>query len=145
MTLGQMLNIYNQQIGALTQKFAPSAVPQSGSITVTGLDVAKQAIELFPPNYTLGRSWQSSLGVQRDLGHDLVLTADWARRQGSHFNLTNDLDINHTNWFVNGVAQDFQTGGLEDFLIDVEVDEVEGGVEQCAASGELLVTGMAAS
>ena len=59
---------------------------------------------LFPPNYTLGRSWQSSLGVQRDLGHDLVLTADWARRQGSHFNLTNDLDINYTNWFVNGVT-----------------------------------------
>ena len=104
MTLGQMLNIYNQQIGALTQKFAPSSVPTSGAITATGLDVAKQAIELFPPNYTLGRSWQSSLGVQRDLGHDLVLTADWARRQGSHFNLTNDLDINHTNWFVNGVT-----------------------------------------
>jgi hypothetical protein len=104
MTLGQMLNIYNQQIGALTQKFALSSVPTSGAITVTGLDVAKQAIELFPPNYTLGRSWQSSLGVQRDLGHDLVLTADWARRQGSHFNLTNDLDINHTNWFVNGVT-----------------------------------------
>jgi len=105
MTLGQMLNIYNQQIGALTQKFVPASVPTSGPIGVTGLDVAKQAIELFPPNYTLGRSWQSSLGIQRDLGHDLVLTADWARRQGSHFNLTNDLDINHTNWFVNGVPQ----------------------------------------
>jgi hypothetical protein len=78
-----MLNIYNQQIGALTQKFALSSVPTSGAITVTGLDVAKQAIELFPPNYTLGRSWQSSPGVQRDLGHELVLTADWARRQGS--------------------------------------------------------------
>lgn len=65
---------------------------------------AKQAIELSPPNYTLWRSWQSSLGVQRELGHDLVLTADWARRQGPHFNLTNDLDINRTNWFVNGVT-----------------------------------------
>lgn len=104
MTLRQMLNIYNQQIGALTQKFALSSVPTSGAVTVTGLDVGKQAIELFPPNCTLGRSWQSSLGVQRDLGHDLVLTADWARRQGSHFNLTNDLDINHTKWFVNGVT-----------------------------------------
>ena len=104
MTLGQMLNIYNQQIGALTQKFVPSSVPTSGPIGVTGLDVAKSAIELFPPNYALGRSYQSSLGVQRDLGHDLVLTADWARRQGDHFNLTSDLDINHTNWFVNGVT-----------------------------------------
>jgi hypothetical protein len=101
MTLGQMLNIYNQQIGALTQNFAQS-VQKSGPIGVTGLDVAKQAIELFPPNYTLGRSYQTSLGVQRDLGHDMVLTADWARRQGAHFNLTNDLDINHTNWFTNG-------------------------------------------
>jgi hypothetical protein len=101
LTLGQMLNIYNQQIGALTQNFAQS-VQKSGPIGVTGLDVAKQAIELFPPNYTLGRSYQTSLGVQRDLGHDMVLTADWARRQGAHFNLTNDLDINHTNWFTNG-------------------------------------------
>src|SRR5579883_681792 len=104
LTLGQMLNIYNQQIGALTQKFAPSSVPTSGPIGVTGLDVAKQAIELFPPNYTLGRSYQTSLGIQRDLGHDMVLSADWARRQGAHFNLTTDLDINHTNWFVNGVT-----------------------------------------
>jgi hypothetical protein len=104
LTLGQMLNIYNQQIGALTQKFGQST-QKNGPIAVTGLDVSKQAIELFPPNYTLGRSYQSSLGVQRDLGHDLVLTADWARRQGAHFNLTNDLDINHTNWFVNGVTQ----------------------------------------
>jgi hypothetical protein len=104
LTLGQMLNIYNQQIGALTQKFGQS-VQKSGPIAVTGLDVAKQAIELFPPNYTLGRSYQTSLGVQRDLGHDMVLTADWARRQGAHFNLTNDLDINHTNWFVNGATQ----------------------------------------
>jgi hypothetical protein len=104
LTLGQMLNIYNQQIGALTQKFGQST-QKNGPIAVTGLDVAKQAIELFPPNYTLGRSYQSSLGVQRDLSHDMVLTADWARRQGAHFNLTNDLDINHTNWFVNGVTQ----------------------------------------
>jgi Carboxypeptidase regulatory-like domain len=104
MTLGQMLNIYNQQIGALTQKFGESR-QKNGAIGVTGLDVAKQAIELFPPNYTLGRSYQTSLGVQRDLGHNMVLTADWARRQGAHFNLTSDLDINHTNWFVNGVAQ----------------------------------------
>ncbi|HYL38107.1 MAG TPA: carboxypeptidase-like regulatory domain-containing protein [Bryobacteraceae bacterium] len=103
MTLGQMLNIYNQQIGALSQKFGQST-QKSGPIGVTGLDVAKQAIELFPPNYVLGRSYQTSLGVQRDLGHDMVLTADWARRQGAHFNLTNDLDINHTNWFVNGVT-----------------------------------------
>ena len=51
MTLGQMLNIYNQQIGTLTQKFALSSVPTSGAITVTRLNVAKQAIESFPPNY----------------------------------------------------------------------------------------------
>jgi hypothetical protein len=86
-TLGQMINIYNTQIGALNAKFAPSSVPTSGAYSVSGLDVAKTAIELFPPNYTLGRSYQSSIGVQRDLGHDMVITADWARRQGDHFNL----------------------------------------------------------
>ena len=76
-----MLNIYNQQIGVLTQRFSQS-VQKSGPIGVTGLDVAKQAIELFPPNYTVGRSYQSTLGMQRELGHEMVLTADWARPQG---------------------------------------------------------------
>ena len=102
LTLGQMTQLYNNQIAALTAKFAPPSVPTSGPYSVSGLDVAKTAIELFPPNYTLGRSYQSSIGVQRDLGHDMVITADWARRQGDHFNLSSDLDINHTNVYANG-------------------------------------------
>jgi hypothetical protein len=105
LTFAQMISLYNAQIGALTQRFAPSSVPTSGPYPVSGLDVAKTAIELFPPDYTLGRSYQSSIGVQRDLGHDMVITADWARRQGDHFNLSSDLDINHSNVYVGGVHQ----------------------------------------
>jgi hypothetical protein len=104
MTIGQELGIYNQQIGGLEAKFAGTG-QTGGPISVTGLDVAKTAVELFPPNYALGRSYQSSLGVQRDLGHDMVLTADWARRQGAHFNLEADLDVDHFNAYSNGVQQ----------------------------------------
>jgi hypothetical protein len=80
MTLGQFLQIYNQQFPALESALAP--IPQaSGPFSEAGIDVAKQGIEIYPSHYPLTRSYQTSLGIQRDLGHDMVLTADWARRQ----------------------------------------------------------------
>ena len=47
--LGQMLNIYNQQIGALQQKFAPAVVQKSGPIAVTGLDVGQAGHRTVSP------------------------------------------------------------------------------------------------
>jgi hypothetical protein len=71
------------------------------SNTVQG-NIQRQTIQDLPLN---GRSYQSSFGVQRDLGHEMVLTADWARRQGAHFNLEEDLDVDHFNAYANGVQQ----------------------------------------
>ena len=42
------------------------------------------------------RSHQTSLGVQHDLGHDLVLKVDWARRQFENVDL-GELDLNRFN------------------------------------------------
>lgn len=92
MTLGQFLQIYNQQYPALEASLAP--IPQaSGPYSVAGIDVAKQGIEIYPSSFPLTRSYQTSIGIQRDLGHDMVITADWARRQFENTNV-GEVDLN---------------------------------------------------
>ena len=66
------------------------------------MDLVKAGTEFFQPGSPLSRSYQTSVGVQRDLGHNMVLTADWARRQVVNANL-NEVDLNHYNEFINGV------------------------------------------
>ena len=92
MTLGQFIQIYNQELAQLQQTFAP-APPPSGPFSVAGVDVAKTAVELHPPNFEIMRSYQTSIGVQRDLGHNWMLQADWARRQFENVDL-GELDLN---------------------------------------------------
>ena len=101
MTLRQFDNIYNQQIGAITAKLAPTP-PTSGPFTTTGIDVAKSAIHLFPPTYPIGRSYQLNFGIQRELGRRYVLTADYAMRQGENISQS-DLDYNLNSRYINGV------------------------------------------
>ena len=101
MTLGQFDQIYKQQIGAITAKLAPTP-PTSGPFTTTGIDVSKSAIHLFPPTYPIGRSYQLNLGIQRELGHSMVLTADYAMRQGENLSQS-DLDYNLNSRYINGV------------------------------------------
>jgi hypothetical protein len=94
MTLAQFNQIYSQQIPLLTQELAPT--PQkSGPFTVAGIDVAKSGVELHTPDFPLMRSYQTSIGIQRDMGHDMVLTADWARRQFENVDL-GELDLNRS-------------------------------------------------
>lgn len=95
MTLGQFLQIYNQQIGVISQKISPLP-PASGPFTTTDLDILKNATEIYPTRFPLMRSYQTSIGIQRDLGHDMVLTADWARRQFENVSL-GELDRNRYN------------------------------------------------
>jgi hypothetical protein len=101
MTLRQFDQIYQQQIGAITAKLAPTP-PTSGAYTVTGIDVSKSGIEIFPPRYPIARSYQINAGIQRDLGHNMVLTADYAMRQGENVSQS-ELDWNLNSRFINGV------------------------------------------
>jgi hypothetical protein len=94
MTLGQFMQIYNAQFGTIQQSVSPSTVPSSGAYTTTDLDILKSASELYPQNMPLTRSYQTSIGAQRDLGHGMVLTADWARRQFENTSL-GEVDLNH--------------------------------------------------
>ena len=100
MTLGQFLQVYNSEVGAIRQQLTPTP-PTSGPYTISGIDVAKQGVEIYPSSFPLARSYQVSIGIQRDLGHDMVLTADFARRQGE--NVSNgEVDLNHAGLYVNG-------------------------------------------
>jgi hypothetical protein len=95
LTLGQWIQIYNQQTPALQQRFG-TLTQTSGPITVSGLDVAKTGIEIFPSKFPLTRTYQTSIGVQRDLGHDMVLTVDYARRIFENVNLGEE-DLNRSS------------------------------------------------
>lgn len=94
MTLAQYIQIYNSQIPVLNQQLAP-APPTSGPFSVSGLDVAKTGVELHTPDFKIMRSYQTSIGVQRDLGHDMIIQADWARRQFENVDL-GELDLNRS-------------------------------------------------
>jgi hypothetical protein len=100
MTIAQFIGIVNQQLPDLQAKLAPPNPVRSGPFTVSGIDVAKQGVEIYPTHFPLARSYQTSIGVQRDLGHGMVLTADWARRQGENVSL-GEVDMNLYNRYVN--------------------------------------------
>ncbi|HTS76670.1 MAG TPA: carboxypeptidase-like regulatory domain-containing protein [Bryobacteraceae bacterium] len=92
LTLGEFMGIVNSELPSLTAKLAPTP-PASGPYSVSGIDVAKQGIEIYPSAFPMSRSYQTSIGVQRELPWGMVVTADWARRQGENVNL-GELDLN---------------------------------------------------
>jgi hypothetical protein len=102
MTLGQFIQIVNQELPGITEQLAPTP-PASGAYTVTGIDLAKQGIEIYPSHFPLMRSYQTSIGVQREFGRDFLLSVDWARKQGENVNL-GELDLNHYGRTSDGLA-----------------------------------------
>jgi len=101
LTMGDFIQMLNQQIPALIQKFSPTQ-QRSGPIAVSALDVLKSSAELYPLNMPLPRSYQMSIGVQRELGFGMVLTADYSRKVTTDVQIGEE-DLNHYNAFVNGV------------------------------------------
>lgn len=103
LTVGQFETIVAQQIGRVQSLIAPGPLQTSGPYSISGIDYTKTGVEIFPPgSFAQPRSYQTSLGVQRDMGYGVVVTADWARRQGENVSL-GEVDLNDYNYFVNGV------------------------------------------
>ncbi|HLG96013.1 MAG TPA: carboxypeptidase regulatory-like domain-containing protein [Bryobacteraceae bacterium] len=101
MTVGQFMQILQDQLPRIQSLFPPNP-PRSGPYTTTNVDVAKQGVEIYPPGSNpIARSYQTSIGVQHDFGHNLVISADWARRQGENVSL-GELDVNLFNRYING-------------------------------------------
>lgn len=63
---------------------------------VPNINLFKTALGLIPDNFKLPYSEHASIGVQRELRSDLVLSADFVFRQYMH-QLINDVDLNHYN------------------------------------------------
>ncbi|MBI1787290.1 MAG: TonB-dependent receptor [Acidobacteria bacterium] len=98
MTLGQFLQIYNQQIGAINQALAPKNL---SDLSVRNIEINKSGAQLYPKDYPVQRGLHFNLGVQRQLRSDMVLTVDFARRVYLN-TLLGELDYNRYNRFIGG-------------------------------------------
>ena len=67
------------------------------------------ALGLFAPNYRSPRSVQMNIGIQREIRHGLVLTADFLRNVETHALL--GIDINHS-----GDISTFNSTGAQDAI-----------------------------
>jgi len=71
---------------------------------VQAIQVTKQVTGtgVFPSDYKTSSALHASVGVQREIARDFVLSADFAYRHFVHLTLGN-VDLNHYNSFLNGV------------------------------------------
>ena len=96
LTLGQFEQIAAQQNPAITAKLA---IPVSGETPVA---VSKSGSDLYPLHSPVQDSYHISLGVQRELRRDMVLSADFVRRVFLNLQYGAE-DLNRFNRFINGV------------------------------------------
>jgi carboxypeptidase family protein len=84
MTVGEFQNLVNSELPAVSAVLAPANFPRSGPFPFDELQYEHQGVEIYPTHYPFARSYQTSIGVQRELPWGIVATVDWARRQGEH-------------------------------------------------------------
>ncbi len=99
MTVGQFTQLVANELPAVEAQLSPQNPQRSGSFPYPNINYAKQGVEIYPHSFPLARSYQTSLGIQRDLGGGFVLTADWARRQGENVTL-GEVDENLFNRYL---------------------------------------------
>src|SRR5580704_10829297 len=102
MTGGEFLNLVNEELPAISKIVSPVPAQRSGPISVTGIDLVKQGVELYPHDFPLPRSYQTSIGVQHELPWGMVAQADYVRRVGINVSL-GEIDLNQfTRTFADG-------------------------------------------
>ena len=99
LTLGQFIQIYKQEIGAVTASLAPKNL---NDLSIRNIDISKSAAQLYPHDYPLMSAIHFNAGIQRQLTRDMVITVDYARRVFNHVNL-GEIDVNRFNRYINGV------------------------------------------
>jgi hypothetical protein len=100
-SLAEFIQIENQQKPLIQAQL--SGTPTSGPYSIANIQVTKQGVEIYPSKYPELRSYQTSIGIQRELPWNLVLTADYARRQGENAQL-GELDLNRIARTADGLA-----------------------------------------
>lgn len=98
LTIGQFMQIYNAQIGALQAALAP----RGDDLSVRNIQIGKTATDLYPHEFPVQHALHMSLGVQRELAGNMVFGAELVRRRFDD-TLLGSLDWNRFNRFVNGV------------------------------------------
>jgi hypothetical protein len=98
MTVGQFMQIYNAQIAAVRAALAP----KGNDLSIRNIQIAKSAANLYPHDYPVQRSYHMNIGLQHDLGHDMVINVDYVRRVFVN-TLLGSLDYNRYNRYIGGV------------------------------------------
>jgi hypothetical protein len=93
MTLGQFEQIQAQEAPGI---LASLSTPIPG---ITPIAVQKSGADIYPLNSPVQRSYHMSLGVQRELRRDLVVTADFVRRVFLNLQY-GAIDINRANRYI---------------------------------------------
>jgi hypothetical protein len=93
MSVQQFETLVAQELPAIQAVISPVNPQRSGPFPYANINYAKQGVEIYPHSFPLARSYQTSLGIQHDLGGGFVITADWARRQGENVSL-GEIDMN---------------------------------------------------
>jgi len=93
MTVGLFENLVNTELPAVSALLAPPNFPRTGSFPYSEIQYEHQGVEIYPTHYPMARSYQTSIGVQRELPWGMVLTADYARRVGENISL-GEIDQN---------------------------------------------------
>ena len=75
-------------------------VPNPNFIGTTLSAANASGFDVFDPNYRTPRSWQMNVGVQREIRHGMVFSADYIRNIGEHYLIA--IDQNHS-----GAARSF--------------------------------------
>jgi hypothetical protein len=95
LTLGQYEQIYNREFANINSLFNPANPITSGPYQYSNVDLIKANTTSFNSKYPLPRSYQTSIGIQRQVTRDLTVTADWVQRIVNQASLSLSLDLNH--------------------------------------------------
>lgn len=94
-TLGSLMQILPQVKAGVEAKLKN---PNPNDLSVRNIDITKQGSDLFQHNYPTPYSRHMSIGIQRELTKNMILTADFAYRH-FFFQEVGDIDYNHFNSF----------------------------------------------
>jgi hypothetical protein len=83
-SVSQYLSIVKAQLPVISASIAAANPITSGPFPHSTIEYVKQGVEIFPGDFRVPRSYQTSIGAQHSFAHDIVVSADWARRQGEN-------------------------------------------------------------
>lgn len=89
-------------------------------------------LSAYAPDYKAPRSVQFNLGMQREVWHNAILTADYVRNVGLHFQMAVDANRNGSAQYLNKIAAQ---NAIANTLASCGASTIEGAIISCAANG----------